>query len=343
VLVNGQLVVDNWTSPTPGEAFFGYASAEVVGTVELAAGTEAEVEVEWSVQSDSSPLAGLRFGWNEPVDEDQLLDDAVEAARGADAAVVVVGLNAEWETEGHDRVGYGFPGRQDELVRRVAAANPRTVVVVNAGGPIDLPWLDEVPAAVMAWYPGEAFGEALADVIFGTADPGGRLPVTFPTSLDRTPTADSIPGDGTTLHYRERLHVGHRWYGANDVEPRLPFGHGGSYATFEVGPARLQDASAGAAQRVTVPVTNTSERDGKCVVQLYLRPADPDRPRVLAGFAALRPGPGATVEATVDVDPRVLRRWDGDGWVTMTGDHQLDVALSSTDVVQTLPFSVAAR
>lgn len=341
VFVDGALVVDNWTAPRPGEAYFGKASLEETGTIELTAGTEAEVVVEWS-GGDDIDLAGLRFGMLAPIDQDALLDEAVAAAAGADAAVVVVGLTAEWETEGHDRVMFELPRRQDELVARVAAANPRTVVVVNAGGPVDMPWLDDVAAALMVWYPGQEFGGALADVLLGHTDPGGRLPVTFPGLLDKTPTVGLVPGDGTTLRYGEGLFLGHRWYAANDVEPRLPFGHGLSYAEFVFGPAAVRSGD-GETTTVTVPVTNAGSVAGKCVPQLYLRPEADDRPRVLAGFAAARIDAGATVEVEIEVDARALRRWDGDGdgWRPLTGEHRLELATSATTTVETLPLTVA--
>ncbi len=352
VLVDGEVVVDNWSAPQPGEAFFEKASSELIGTVELQAGSEVEVVVEWSADRPSD-LWGLRFGYQPPTDEDAMLDAAVAAAAGADAAVVVVGLNAEWETEGHDRPMFGLPGRQDELVARVVAANPRTAVVINAGGPVDLPWLDEVPAAIMAWYPGQEFGGALADVLFGHQDPGGRLPVSFPRSMDKTPTTSLVPGDGLTLAYDEGLFVGHRWYHQQQVEPRLPFGHGLSYASFELGQpvvTTTDDAGPGTGARpagtgghaVTMSVTNTGDRAGKCVVQLYLQPALAGRPRVLAGVGVARLSPGEVGQVAIGVDPLALRRWDeaAQGWEALTGTHRLDIALSAGQTVHTESLTV---
>ena len=129
-------------------------------------------------------------------------------------AVVVVGTNADWETEGEDRDTMALPGEQDELIRRVAAVNPRTVVVINAGSPVAMPWLDDVAAVLQVWFPGEEFGEALADVLLGVAEPGGRLPVTIPRRLADTPRSPIHPGrDGRAL-YGEGLLIGHRWYDA---------------------------------------------------------------------------------------------------------------------------------
>lgn len=339
VLIDGHVVADNWTNPTPGQAFFEYASAEVVGSVDLEADAEVEVVVEWSVES-LDQLAGIRFGYQPPLDEDKMIDDAAAAAADADVAVVVVGLNSDWETESHDRAMYELPGRQDELIRRVAAANPSTVVVVNAGGPVDLPWLDEVPATLMVWYPGQAFGHALADVLTGRRDPGGRLPVTFPVSMADAPTAGLVPGDGTTLKYGEGSFVGHRWYHSRGIDPRCAFGHGLSYAEFQIDEPSLDRA--GDRPFVTVPVTNTADRPGKCVVQVYLDPAAEDRPRVLAGFASRIINPGETVSLAAAIDPHALRFWDTEAadWAPLTGNHKLEIATSSVDVVHTLDLTV---
>jgi beta-glucosidase len=339
VLINGEVVADNWTDPKPGQAFFEYASAEVVGSVDLQAGTNVEVVVEWSVE-ELAQLAGIRFGHQPPLDEDALIEEAATIAAAADVAVVVVGLNADWETESHDRAMYGLPGRQDELIRRVVAANPATVVVVNAGGPVDLPWLDEVPATLMVWYPGQAFGHALADVLTGRRDAGGRLPVTLPVSLDDAPTAGFVPGDGTTLQYGEGVFVGHRWYHHRGVDPRCAFGHGLSYASYDIGEPVLDRA--GDRPFVTVPVTNTADRPGKCVIQAYLNPAQDDRPRVLAGFASRIINPGETASLAVAVDPHALRFWDSAaaGWAPLTGVHSLEIATSSVSVVHTVELEV---
>jgi len=352
VIVNGELVVDNWTAPRPGDGFFQHASAEVVGEVKLEAGTTAEVVVEWA-PSDGARLRGLRFGHRPPMDDDALFDEAVLAAAAADAAVVVVGLTNEWETEGHDRSSLELPGRQDELVRRVAAANPRTVVVINAGGPVDLDWIDEPAAVVMAWYPGQELGAALADVLVGRSEPGGRLPVSWPRRLADTPFELPIPEpgpprSGATLPYDEGLLIGYRSYDRNGVEPRFPFGFGLGYTTFELGSPTVADPAARRSVAVTVPVTNIGQRAGKCVVQGYL--AGPDEPaagvsdgparpvRALAAFAVVRPDPGETVEARLEVPVRAFHRWDPTAgvWVDDGRPRRLHVGLSSRDLVNDL-------
>ncbi len=333
VLLDGEVVVDNWTDPTPGDGFFQMASSEVVGTVDLERGT-VDVVVEWTSDPERM-LAGLRFGWLVPTDDDQLMDDAVAAARDADAAVVVVGLDADWETESHDRPIFGLPGRQDELVRKVLAANPNTVVVLNAGGPVDLPWFDEAPAVMMAWYGGQEFGAALADVISGAVDPAGRLPVTFPRRVADAPTALDVPGDGTKLHYREGSFVGHRWYDAREIEPLVPFGHGSSYTTFEFGDTSVIGQSDGSVE-VAVEVRNTGDRRGTAVPQLYLEPpaGAHRRPiRSLCGFASVSIDAGSTATVNISVPPRAFEIWTHEaGWNTPPGTYVIHSGTSSRDL-----------
>ncbi len=325
VLVDGELVVDNWTSTEQGQGFFEKAAAERIGSVHLAADTVVEVVVEWN-RGDDAQLGGVRLGWLPPIDEDALLDDAVAAAAAADAAVVVVGLDENWETESHDRPMFGLPGRQDELIRRVSAANAKTVVVVNAGSAVDMPWLDDVPATMVVWYPGQEFGGALADVLLGVEDPGGRLPVTFPRRVEDGPTASCVPGQDEKLHYTEGLLVGHRWYDKHDIDPLAEFGYGLSYASFEFGVPEVDGLT------VSVPVTNTASRSGTCVVQGYLASPDTpaDRPdRTLAGFATVSLDAGAQATVQFTVPERSFARWSDAGWELPSGDFVLSLGTSS--------------
>lgn len=335
VLVDGVEVVDNWSAPQPGESFYAKGSAEVRGDVDLEAGQDVEVVVEWSRAPDPD-VAGLRLGIHPPVDEDALLVEAEQAAAGADAVICVVGLDADWETEGVDRPTWDLPGRQAELVERVLAVNPRTVVVVNAGGVVDLPWLERAAATLLTWYPGQEFGSALADVLLGDVDPGGRSPVTFPARIEDAPTFLDVPGDGDRLHYREGLFVGHRWYDARGLEPRVPFGHGLSYAQLELGPPELV-ADDGEQVRVRVPVANRSSRPGRAVVQLYLEPplGTLTRPRrQLAAFAALDVAAAQERAAELVVARRRFEVWDPDAgsWTLPPGRYLLRVGASSRDL-----------
>jgi beta-glucosidase len=291
-------------------------------------------------------LAKLVLGAQAPRrSEGEELTCAVEAARRADAAVVVVGTDDRVESEGRDRVTLALPGRQDDLVRAVAEVNPRTVVVVNSGAPVLMPWRDEVAAVLLAWFPGQEFGNALADVLFGTTEPGGRLPTTWPARDEDGPVLSTRPVDGR-LHYAEGLHVGYRAWLRSGSTPAYPFGHGLGYTGWSYETmAAPATAAHGAEPVVTVRVRNTGDRRGKEVVQAYLsRPASAiDRPaRWLAGFAVVRADPGETVTAEIRLPARAFQHWSaGDrDWRTEPGEFVLSVGRSVIDLPLSQVISV---
>ncbi|MEV6227235.1 glycoside hydrolase family 3 C-terminal domain-containing protein [Saccharopolyspora shandongensis] len=226
-------------------------------------------------------------------DDASELAAALAVARDADVAVVVVGTNDEVETEGRDRDSLDLPGVQNELIRKVVAANPNTVVVVNAGSPVLMPWAADVPAVLWTWFGSQEYGDALADVLLGEAEPGGRLPTTFTAELADVPVP--LPGvqpvDGE-LHYTEGTLVGYRAYEDRDVTPAFHFGHGLGYTTWEY----LEAVAEG--EGVRVELRNTGDRAGREVVQVYA--AEPLR---LAGFAVAEAEAGAEVSVVVDVEP----------------------------------------
>jgi beta-glucosidase len=243
----------------------------------------------------------------------EMLAEAEALAGEADVAVVVVGTTEEVESEGFDRDSLALPGAQDELVRRVAAANPRTVVVVNAGSPVLMPWLDEVPAVLLAWFPGQEAGNALADVLLGHAEPGGRLPTTWPAAEAGLPSTQPVDG---VLEYTEGTAIGYRRPG----EPLLPFGHGLGYTNWEY---LSLEADAHTAR---VRLVNAGTRRGREVVQVYT-----DRPELrLAGFAAVSADPGEEVVAEIALAERAFARWDG-GWVVEPGAYALSAGRSVAD------------
>ncbi|CAA19790.1 MULTISPECIES: glycoside hydrolase family 3 C-terminal domain-containing protein [Streptomyces] len=265
------------------------------------------------------------------------LAEAVRAAGAADAAVVVVGTTEHGESEGYDRTDLALGATQDALVRAVAAANPRTVAVVNSGGPVELPWREQAGAVLLAWFPGQEGGGGLADVLFGHAEPGGRLPTTWPAVLADAPVTRTRP-DGGRLDYDEGLHLGHRGWLRHHRTPAYWFGHGLGYTTWRYEELTVPPVTrAGDGLTVRVRVRNTGARAGREVVQVYLaRPASAlDRPaRWLAGYTAVRARPGETVTATVRVPARALRHWSvaEHAWRTEAGPCRVLAGRSAGDV-----------
>lgn len=283
---------------------------------------------------------------------------AVEAAAAADVAVVVVGTTAEVESEGYDRPDLDLPGNQDELVRRVVAANPRTVVVVNAGAPVLLPWLHEVPTALWGWLPGQEAGTALADVLTGATEPSGRLPWTLPARFEDVPVPHARPVDGV-VDYTEGTDIGYRAWerrleavpagtAADGPVPAAPFGHGLGWTTWEYEDAVLAWGEAhGAPATLTVYVTvrNTGRRTGREVVQVYVEaPAGgPSRPvRWLGGFAVADVPAMGSATVRVPVSARALQVWDPQvkGWTTPPGTYRLRTGRSVADLRLTNELNV---
>jgi beta-glucosidase len=261
---------------------------------------------------------------------------AVAAARTASTAVVVVADDTE--TEAADRATLSLPSAQDELVEAVAAANPRTVVAVDAGAPVTMPWLHQVAAVVDAWYPGESSGTALASVLFGRTDPSGHLPVTFPENLSQVPahTRRQFPGVDGKVHYSEGIFVGYRWYDSRNITPMFPFGYGLSYTTFAFSDLHISPATTHRSSpqvTATALVTNTGHVTGSDVAQLYL--GDPavagEPPRQLKGFQRVTLAPGQAARVTFSLDSHDLSYWktSANNWVVPNGPFQVYVGDSS--------------
>jgi beta-glucosidase len=310
LLVDGGVVVDGVTDPPPpGGEFFGMASDELTGTVELAAGQTVELVLEWASRGDTSDLLGAKVGHRPPTPDD-LLERAVAAAADADAAIVVVGTNDDWESEGRDRESMDLPGTQDELVERVLAANPRTVVVVNAGSPVTLPWAERAPAILDVWFGGQEMAAGLAAVLAGDAEPAGRLPTTFPVLCEHNPSHGNFPGENSEVRYGEGVLVGYRWYDARRLPTRFPFGHGLSYTTFALGAPRVSGRDPVV---VEVDVTNTGQRRGAEVVQCYVAPLAPRLvrpPKELKAFAKAWLDAGETQTVRLELGERAFAYWD---------------------------------
>jgi beta-glucosidase len=276
----------------------------------------------------------MHFGVRQP---EPSIEEAVRAARGADAALVFVGVSRTSESEGRDRESMALGGKQNELVQAVLAANPNTVVVLNNGAPLDLPWVDRVPAIVEAWLPGQEGASALAQILFGDANPSGRLPFTFPRRVEDNPT-HLYYSAGRDANYGEGVFVGYRYYEKKAVAPLFAFGHGLSYTRFEYSNLRVPESVAGPTVEVSIDVKNVGTRAGAEVVQLYVgdeatrsvvRPV-----KELKGFAkpVLAPGESRTVRFALSARDLAYFDVHVHDFVATPGVHRVYVGSSSADI-----------
>jgi len=257
----------------------------------------------------------------------------------------VVGTTDAIESEGFDRASLALPAGQDALVSAVAAVNERTVVVVNAGAPVEMPWRDEVAAVLLAWFPGQEFGAALADVLLGAVEPGGRLPTTWPAAMADAPVLSVTPVGGT-LDYAEGLHVGYRAWARSGVAPAFPFGHGLGYTAWSYEGLSAPEAATGLDDvEVTVRLRNVGPRAGGEVVQAYLSRPDGavERPALwLAGFARVAAGPGEEATARLTLPARAFQHWSAaeGGWRAEPGPFTLLVGASAAATPLTATLEV---
>jgi len=335
VTVDGSLLGEA-TSLFPGEVMEMFSRPpEVRVPIRLEAGREIDVRIDFRPEKR---FVTLRLGIAPQLDDEPLIEQAARAARESDVAVVVIGSAEGTESEGSDKESMVLPGRQDELVRRVAAANPNTVVVVNSGMPVLMPWAEQVAAVIQVWFPGQAFGEGLADTLLGVVEPVGRLPVTVPRDAADSPVLHARPEAGDLI-YAEGLLVGYRGYDRSGAEPLFCFGHGLGYTdwSYQSLIAASGLLTAGQDLPLVVAVRNDGKHAGREVVQVYLEGPDddPSRPlRVLAAFAPINARPGEHAEVRLTVPARAFARFD-EGlrtWVWPPGTYTLRAGRSSRDL-----------
>lgn len=361
VLVDSEVVLDATVGEYPrGSDFFGFASDEIPAILDLVEGQAIEVTAEFS-NRDSMLLSGMKLGLLSTTEED-LMGRAVALAADSDVAVVVVGTNDAWETEGRDRDLWELPGDQPELIRRVAAVNERTIVILNVGSPHDLSWLEDPAAVLSVGFGGQELGDAIVDMLLGEVEPSGRAPTTVGARYEQFGAYLNYPGDNSVVRYGEGLFIGHRFHDAMGLEPAVTFGFGLSYTTFELSAPRLvsgPSAVAGSTVSVEVDVTNTGQRRGSEVVQAYVEPVNPQiiRPvRELKAFQKVTLDPSETTMVTLVLGPRAFAyynigdpHWDelsnagpvpveGDdnhrveaGWFVDPGDYRIVAGRSSRD------------
>ncbi|MEP7313066.1 MAG: glycoside hydrolase family 3 C-terminal domain-containing protein [Pseudomonadota bacterium] len=320
-----------------------FVAAGKLASITLAKGRGYRIRVDYV--SGPGSFHAMHLGMRLP---EPSLDEAVQAARDADAAIVMVGVSRTSESEGRDRRDMELVGRQNELVEAVLAANPNTVVVLHNGAPLALPWVDKAPAIIEAWLPGQEGDRALARLLFGEANPSGKLPFTFPRRIEDNPSYLHYSG-GRDANYGEGVFVGYRYYDKKKVAPLFAFGHGLSYTQFEYSNLRVPVNVAAAPIEVSVDVRNTGKRAGTEVVQLYVADeatTDVVRPaKELKGFARVTLAPGESKTVKFSLSARDLAYYDVHvkDWISTPGAYSIHVGSSSADIRQKQAFRWTAE
>jgi len=327
--LDDEIVVDHTSDSDMGK--------QVLAEVELEGGKAYAIKLEYYWKGNPRSRK-VMLGHQPPQPLDPIAD-AVKLAKKADVVVVLAGLNGEWEKEGADRVDMRLPGDQDKLIKKVAKVNKNTLVILNVGSPVEMPWIDKVPAVLQLWYNSQEQGNALADVLFGDVSPSGKLPTTFPVRLEDNPAYINYPGENGKVRYGEGIFVGYRYYDKKNVAPLFPFGHGLSYTKFKYSNLRLSAKSitSNDTLKVKVDVINTGKVTGKEIVQLYVRDVQSTfaRPeKELKAFAKVELKPKQKKTITFTLDREAFWYFDvvRNAWSTEPGEFEILVGASSRDV-----------
>ena len=266
------------------------------------------------------------------------MEEAINLAKEADAVVLIAGTNSDWETEGNDRANLDLPSNQNELIETICKLNKNTVVVLNTGSPCEMPWIDNANAILQCWFPGQEFGNSLADILIGKVNPSGKLPTTFPKKLSDTPAYSTYPGKDLQMDYEEGLFIGYRWYDRESIEPLFPFGHGLSYTSFEYSNLRAippkGDSSVAAFE---VDITNTGDVAGKEVLQGYItvNKSQIERPqKELKKFEKISLESGETKKVKFELSEKDLSFWstENNAWQVEPAEYLFSIGASATDI-----------
>lgn len=322
--LDNELLIDSWMDQV---------ARPTTRTLQLEGGKDYLVRLEY-YENQGGAMAKLL--WSPPSDS---IEKAAALARESDVAIVCAGLSADFEGEGYDRPNIELPGQQNELIKAVVAANKNTIVVLNNGTPLNMTrWIDQVPALIEAWYPGNEGGTALAKILFGDISPSGKLPDTFPKKIEDVAAQANYPGKGGKVVYAEGLLVGYRYFDAKNVEPLFPFGYGLSYTTFEYSDLKIESRIDGGLKiSVSVNVKNTGPRAGAEIVQLYVHDVQSSverPPQELKAFSKVSLKPGEEKTVTMELNERSLAFYDvgRHRWIAEPGEFELRVGASSRDI-----------
>ena len=334
LLIDGDVLIDNWTSQDPGETFFAMGSAPRRGKIEFIEGQTYSLVIEYKWEGR---FPAVQIGMQAP-DQFDLMEEATSLAKEADAVILIAGTNSDWETEGNDRSSLDLPSNQDELIEKVCNLNKNTVVVLNTGSPCEMPWVEEANSILQCWFPGQEFGNSLSDILFGEVNPCGKLPTTFPKKLSDTPAYSTYPGKDLQMDYEEGLYIGYRWYDREEIDPLFAFGHGLSYTTFDYSNLRaVPPKGTSSVAAFELQITNLGSIAGKEIVQGYVKVPDSqiDRPvKELKKFEKVLLEPGESKKIIFELSERDLSFWSetNQSWQVEPAEYVFEVGASAIDI-----------
>ena len=332
LFIDGKELIDNWTNIEPGEAFFTFASASKKGITKFKKGDTYQIEIQYKFEG-SFPAVYIGC---QPPDKVDLLEEAKKIANDADQVILIVGTNSDWETEGSDRVDFNLPANQNQVIEEILKSNSNTIVVINTGSPINMPWASKPKAILQTWFAGQEFGNALVDVITGKINPSGKLPTSFPINIEDTPAFKSYPGKNLQMDYEEKLLIGYRWYDRKNIDLLFPFGHGLSYTKFKYSDLRIEIQDT---KKVSCKfsIENIGKIAGAEVAQCYISrlEADDHEPlKTLQGFQKKFLHSNEKMEFKINLTPRNFSQWNIEKkeWEIKHGSYQILIGSSSAEI-----------
>ncbi len=335
MLIDNVEIIDNWNNIEPGEAFFTFGSASRKGIADFKKGKTYKIEIQYFFQGN---FPAVYIGCLPP-DEIDIFTEALEIASESDQVILIVGTNSDWETEGNDRADFNLPAGQNKLIEAVLDKNKNTVLVINTGSPINMPWEHKTKAILQTWFAGQEFGNALFDILSGEVNPSGKLPTSFPKNIEDTPAFNSYPGKNLQMDYEEKLLVGYKWYEKHSIRPLFCFGHGLSYTKFKY--ENLQLIS-NIDNKVSCKfyVKNTGDIAGMEIAQCYVGlelPEDDQPIKTLQGFhkVSINSNEGKNIE--INLNERNFSYWstESKSWQIMGGTYKIFIGSSIENIYLT--------
>jgi beta-glucosidase len=332
LIINNEEIIDNWTDPLPGDAFFAHGSSSKRGASHLEKDKSYQIEIQYKFEGN---FPAIYIGC-QPPDKIDLLDEALNIAKEVDEVILLVGTNSDWETEGNDRVDFNLPGEQNTLIEKVLEINPNAIIVLNTGSPVDMPWVNKAKSILQSWYAGQEYGDALFEILTGLVNPSGKLPTTFPKRIKDTPAYSCYPGENLQMSYDEKLLIGYKWYDRKKIEPLFHFGHGLSYTNFEYSNLRISNSDKNNFT-CSFNIENVGDISGFEISQCYISfmNCDEDEPiKKLQGFDKTYINSGEIKKIEICLDSKSFSTWDikNHQWEIKKGVFNILIGSSSNDI-----------